>query len=105
MIFPRSTQIFSDEDADGEAVCFGWEHRQPQESLMEQPCLHTRTRLCHHVTMSPWWCPAAVSPADTSCWGRCGVTLDHEVQGPKRRSMLDGTSKAQENWSTWSTTP
>lgn len=38
---------------------------------------------CHHVTMSPWWWPAAVSSADT----RCGVTLYHEVQGPKGRGM------------------
>lgn len=66
---------------------FGWEHRLPEESLMEQPCLHSRAGLCHHVTMSAWWCPAAVSSVDTSCWGRCGVTLYREVQGAKRRSI------------------
>lgn len=51
-IFTCFTQTFLDEDADGEAVQFGWEHRHPEESLMEQPCLHTRPGLCHHVTMS-----------------------------------------------------
>lgn len=85
--FPHFIQTFLDEDANGEAVQFGWEHRHPEESLMEQPCLHTRTGLCHRVTVSAWWCPAAVSPVDTSCWGRCGVTLYHEVQGPKGRSI------------------
>lgn len=68
-------------------VQFGWEHGHSEESLREQLCLCARTRPCHHVTMSPSWWPAAVSPVDTSCWGKCGVTLYCEVQGPKGRGM------------------